>query len=74
MGLDLAGLLDRIEAEMAGAPQVVQSQMNQCLIMIGIFKPEHRERAIGIGATLGIFRDDPASFAPVVIADSVGPR
>ena len=79
-GLDLFGLLDRIEAEMAGAPQVVQSHMNQCLITIGIHYPEHRERAIAIGEALGVFRDDPvpkgysSSFAPSVIAFVVGPR
>lgn len=79
-GLDLAGLLDRIEAEMAGAPAMVQSHMNQCLITIGIHYPEHRERAIAIGEKLGVFRDDPvpngysSSFAPRVIAAAVGPR
>jgi len=79
-GLDLVGLLDRIEAEMAGAPQAVQSHINQCLITIGIHYPEHRERAIAIGEALGVFRDDPvpkgysSPFAPRVIAFVVGPR
>ncbi len=72
-GLDLSGLLDRIELEMGSAPEVSQWTMNYCLAEIGIRYPEHRERAILIGETLGVYRDFPTSkgctspFAPTWI-------
>ena len=71
--LDISGLLDRIEAEMGGAPEPLQWTMNFCLIDIGIKFPDHRERAIAIGEKLGVFRDYPVSkgctspFAPIAI-------
>ncbi len=73
-GLSLPMLLDRIENEMAGAPAFVQWTMNYCLAEIGIHFANHRERAIGIGHKLGVFRDYPtpkgctSPFAPVWIA------
>ena len=76
-GLDLPALLDRIEAEMPLAPPETQWTMNNCLAGIGIHFPEHRERAIAIGARLGVFRDFPVSkgctspFAPIWIAEMV---
>lgn len=79
-GLDLPGLLDRIEAEMAGAPPEVQWTMNACLAGIGIHFPEHRERALAIGERLGIYRDYPVSkgctspFAPIWITEMVRRR
>ena len=76
-GLDLVGLLDRIEKEMGGAPAVVQWTMNYCLAQIGIHFPEHRKRALAIGEKLGVFRDYPTSkgctspFAPIWINEMV---
>ncbi|AIE87677.1 DNA alkylation repair protein [Fimbriimonas ginsengisoli] len=76
-GLDLPGLLDRIEAEMGSAPSTVQWTMNYCLAEIGIKFPEHRSRAIAIGEKLGAFRDYPVSkgcvspYAPIWIAEMV---
>lgn len=76
-GLDLTGLLDRIEAEMGTAAPEVQWTMNVCLVEIGVHHPEHRERAIGIGEALGVYRDYPTSkgctspFAPEYIAEMV---
>lgn len=76
--LDLPAILDRIEAEMPGAPSEVQWTMNSTLANIGIKFPEHRERAIAIGEQLGIFRDYPVSkgctspFAPIWINAIVG--
>ena len=76
-GLDLPALLDRIEAEMGNAASPVQWTMNTCLAGIGIHFPEHRERAIAIGETLGIYRDYPVSkgctspFAPIWIGEMV---
>jgi len=76
-GLDLAGLLDRIENEMGGAATEVQWTMNMCLAEIGIHFPKHRKRAIAIGEKLGIFRDYPVSkgctspFAPIWINEMV---
>ncbi|KHD73969.1 DNA alkylation repair protein, partial [Actinoplanes utahensis] len=46
-GLDLAALLDVIEAEMKAAPDRLQWAMNHCLAQIGIEHPGHRARAIG---------------------------
>ena len=72
-GLDLPGLLERIEFEMAGAAPEVQWTMNFCLAGIGIHFPRHRKRAIAIGETLGLYRDYPVSkgctspFAPIWI-------
>ena len=72
-GLDLPALLARIESEMADADPEVQWTMNNTLAVIGIHFPKHRERAIAIGETLGIYRDYPVSkgctspFAPIWI-------
>ena len=72
-GLDLPALLDRIESEMAEAAPEVQWTMNNTLAAIGIHFPKHRQRAIGIGEKLGIYRDYPVSkgctspFAPIWI-------
>jgi len=76
-GLDLAGLLDVIEAELTDAPDRLQWAMNHCLAQIGIAHAAHRARAIGIGERLGVLRDYPTSpgctspFAPVWIAEMV---
>lgn len=76
-GLDLPGLLDRIESEMGSAAPEVQWTMNSCLAGIGIHFPEHRKRAIDIGERLGIYRDYPVSkgctspFAPIWIHEMV---
>jgi len=76
-GLDLAALLDRLEAEMPGAPPQAQWTMNTCLATIGIHHEEHRERALAIGEALGIYRDYPTSkgctspFAPIWINEMV---
>ncbi len=72
-GLDLTGLLDRIESEMADAAPEVQWTMNSTLAEIGIHFPKLRKRAIGIGEKLGVYRDYPCSkgctspFAPIWI-------
>ncbi len=76
-GLDLPALLSRIESEMGNAAPEVQWTMNNTLAEIGIHFPEHRERAIAIGETLGVFRDYPVSkgctspFAPIWINEIV---
>ncbi|MCF0040777.1 hypothetical protein [Dyadobacter fanqingshengii] len=76
--MNLPEILDRIEAEMPGAPPEVQWTMNSTLANIGIKFPEHRERAIAIGERLGVFRDYPVSkgctspFAPIWINEIVG--
>ncbi|MET7468859.1 DNA alkylation repair protein [Micromonospora sp. NPDC005686] len=76
-GLDLAALLDVIEAEMAGAPEHLQWAMNHCLAQIGIEHAAYRERAIGIGERLGVLKDYPTSpgctspYAPVWINEMV---
>jgi len=76
-GLDLAGLLDVIEAEMKDAPERLQWAMNTCLARIGIEHAEYRARAIDIGERLRVLEDYPTSpgctspYAPVWIAEMV---
>ncbi|MFE4636047.1 DNA alkylation repair protein [Streptomyces sp. NPDC056773] len=76
-GLDLAGLLDVIEAEMKDAPDRLQWAMNHCLAQIGIEHAEHRARALAIGERLGVLKDYPTSpgctspYAPVWITELV---
>ncbi|WP_405586092.1 DNA alkylation repair protein [Streptomyces sp. NBC_01092] len=76
-GLDLAGLLDVIEAEMKDAPQRLQWAMNHCLAQIGIEHAEYRARALAIGERLEVLKDYPTSpgctspFAPVWINEMV---
>lgn len=60
-GLDLPALLDRIEKEMPKAVPEVQWTMNNTLAAIGIHHPELRERAVGIGEKIGLYRDWPVS-------------
>jgi 3-methyladenine DNA glycosylase AlkD len=60
-GLDLPGLLDRIESEMGNADPVAQWTMNSALAEIGIHFPKLRKRAIAIGEKLGVYRDYPVS-------------
>jgi 3-methyladenine DNA glycosylase AlkD len=76
-GLDLPGILDRIESEMRDAAPEVQWTMNFCLAGIGIHFPRLRKRAIAIGEKLGLYRDYPVSqgctspFAPIWINEMV---
>ncbi|MFM8285197.1 MAG: DNA alkylation repair protein [Planctomycetaceae bacterium] len=76
-GLDLRGLLARIEVELAGADPVVQWTMNNTLAAIGIESVTHRRKALEIGERLGVYKDYPASrgcispFAPIWIAAMV---
>jgi 3-methyladenine DNA glycosylase AlkD len=75
--LDLAGLLDVIEAEMSDAPDRLQWAMNHCLAQIGIEHAEHRTRAIDIGERLEVLKDYPtpanctSPFAPIWITEMV---
>lgn len=79
-GLDLAGLLDVIEAQMKAAPGRLQWAMNTCLAQIGIEHPEHRTRALEIGERLGVLEDYPtppnctSPYAPAWIAEMVRRR
>jgi 3-methyladenine DNA glycosylase AlkD len=76
-GLDLAGLLDVIEAEMKDAPERLQWAMNTCLAQIGIEHPGHRARALEIGERLQVLKDYPtppgctSPFAPTWINEMV---
>ncbi|MGO4382678.1 DNA alkylation repair protein [Specibacter sp. RAF43] len=76
-GLDLAGLLDIIEAQMKDAPDRLQWAMNNCLAQIGIEHPGHRARAIAIGERLEVLKDYPtppnctSPFAPIWITELV---
>jgi len=72
-GLDLDGLLTRIETEMPNAHPAARWTMNNTLAGIGIHHPRLRERALAIGEKLGIYRDYPVAkgcispFAPIWI-------
>jgi 3-methyladenine DNA glycosylase AlkD len=76
-GLDLPGLLDRLDREMGTAPAPTQWTMNFCLGETGIRFPEHRQRAIAIGEKHGLYRDWPQSkgctipYVPVWIDEIV---
>ncbi|MCX7302647.1 MAG: DNA alkylation repair protein [Rhodobacterales bacterium] len=76
-GMDLSALLDRIEAEMPGAPEPVQWTMNNTLAAIGIHHQAPRARAIAIGERLGVYRDYTVSkgctspFAPIWMGEMV---
>jgi 3-methyladenine DNA glycosylase AlkD len=76
-GLDLAALLDVVEARMKDAPARLQWAMNHCLAQIGIEHAEHRTRAIDIGERLEVLKDYPtppnctSPFAPVWITEMV---
>ncbi|MGO4804292.1 DNA alkylation repair protein [Arthrobacter sp. 2MCAF15] len=75
--LDLAGLLDVIEAEMKDAPDRLQWAMNHCLAQIGIEHAGHRARALDIGERLEVLKDYPtppnctSPFAPIWITEMV---
>jgi 3-methyladenine DNA glycosylase AlkD len=79
-GLDLAGLLDIIEAQMKDAPDRLQWAMNHCLAQIGIEHAEHRARAIEIGERLEVLKEYPtppnctSPFAPIWITEMVRRR
>lgn len=79
-GLDLAGLLDTVEARMKDAPDRLRWAMNHCLARIGIEHAEYRARAIDIGERLQVLKDYPTSpgctspFAPVWIEEMVRRR
>lgn len=65
-GLDLPGLLDRIEKEMPQALPEVQWTMNNTLGAIGIHHPEHRQRALAIGEKIGLYRDWPMAKGCII--------
>ncbi|EXG82882.1 DNA alkylation repair protein [Cryptosporangium arvum] len=79
-GLDLAALLDELEAGMKDAPDRLQWAMNHCLAQIGIEHAGHRARAIDIGERLEVLKDYPTApgctspFAPIWITEMVGRR
>ena len=63
-GLDVDGLLDRIEKEMPKAPPETQWTMNNTLAAIGIKHApgsKHHKRAIAIGEKIGLYKDYPVS-------------
>ena len=79
-GLDLAGLLDRIERDLKEAPSRLQWAMNETLATIGIFHPAERARAREIGERLQVLADYPTApgctspFAPLWIDEIVRRR
>jgi 3-methyladenine DNA glycosylase AlkD len=76
-GLDLAGLLDTIDAEMKDAHDRLQWAMNHCLAQIGIEHASFRPRALEIGERLQVLKDYPtppgctSPFAPAWITEMV---
>jgi 3-methyladenine DNA glycosylase AlkD len=76
-GLDLEGLLDRIEKEMAKAPELSKWTMNFCLGEIAMNHPKLRARAVKIGEKIGAYKDWPVSkgcippYVPVWVKEMV---
>ncbi|MGY1707431.1 DNA alkylation repair protein [Geodermatophilus sp. SYSU D00697] len=75
-GLDLPGLLERVEAEMEDAPDRLRWAMNHCLAQIGIEHAEHRAGALDIGERLEVLEDHPTPraappSAPIWITEMV---
>ncbi len=75
--LDLKGILDRIENDLANSPPEVQWTMNFALVYIGIHCESLRERAARIGESVGLYSDYPvprgctSPYAPVWIEEMV---
>ena len=73
-GLDIAGVLKRIDNELATAPEPTRWTMNFCLGQLGIHHAEFRDEAIAIGERVGAYRDYPTSkgcispFVPLWVA------
>lgn len=73
-GLDIAGVLKRIDNELATAPEPARWTMNFCLGELGIHHAEFRDEAIAIGERVGAYRDYPTSkgcispFVPLWVA------
>lgn len=76
-GLDVEGLLDRIEKEMPKAPPEAKWSMNNTLAAIGIKQAKLRKRAIAIGEKIGLYKDWPVSkgctipYVPVWVTEMV---
>ncbi|CAG7600051.1 DNA alkylation repair protein [Leucobacter soli] len=76
-GLDLAGLLDAVDAEILDAPERLQWAMNYTMGEIGIRHAEHRERVLEMGERLGVLRDYPtppgcvSPFVPLWVPEMV---
>ena len=73
-GLDVAEVLQRIDNELATAPEPARWTMNFCLGELGINHAEFRDEAIAIGERVGAYRDYPTSkgcispFVPLWVA------
>ena len=73
-GLDIAGVLKRIDNELGTAPEPARWTMNFCLGELGINHAAFRDEAIAIGERVGAYRDYPTSkgcispFVPLWVA------
>ena len=73
-GLDIAGVLNRIDNELATAPEPARWTMNFCLGELGIHHAKYRAEAVAIGERVGAYRDYPTSkgcispFVPLWVA------
>ena len=73
-GLDIAGVLNRIDNELATAPEPTRWTMNFCLGELGIHHAKYRAEAVAIGERVGAYRDYPTSkgcispFVPLWVA------
>lgn len=69
-GLDIDGILTRVERDLPDAPYRVKEGMNHALVEIGIKLPAYREQALAIGERLGHWDPRPipkgctSSYAP----------
>ena len=75
--LDLAALLDIIDAEMQDAPERLQWQMNMVLGHIGVGQSGLRERVLEIAERLEVLKDYPtppgctSPYVPLWVAEMV---
>lgn len=75
--LDLAALLDTIDAEMQDAPERLQWQMNMVLGHIGVGQSGLRERVLEIAERLEVLKDYPtppgctSPYVPLWVAEMV---
>lgn len=73
-GLDLGGILKRLETEMLAAPKRKQEAMNRCLVEIAVHVPTLTQKCLALGERLGRFDQTPvpkgcvSSYAPEWIA------
>lgn len=74
-GIDVGEILDRLDKEMATAPEATKWMMNFALGYAGIHHPEHRDRVLKMGERIGAYKDYPVSkgctspYVPIFVTE-----